>query len=235
MFIHPVSGALLSFALVTVSASAAEESIDSCGTEITKPGRYHISKDLTCASGPYAIDIEASNVELHFDGHTLTGGGIGTTGSGVTVGISSGISHVNIVGNGTVTGFGGGGIVVGGINSFIFNVRVSGMAARNNRVGITLYQTIDSALTSNVASNNITTGIELAALSLSDVLDANQTDGNGAYGIEIKSGSTDSLFQANEAHGNLVLDFFESAIWPPACLNTWKSNQFRAASPSCIQ
>jgi parallel beta-helix repeat protein len=236
MFKHINSLALLSFALLASRAGANETFIDNCGSVITQPGRYHLAKDLTCL-GRYAIDIEASNVEFYFDDHTLNGGGIGTTGSGVGVGTANAsISNVSIVGNGTVTSFGVAGIVVGTISSFIFNVRVMNIIANNNGAGIQLHQTIDSELISNTANNNKTNGIELEALSLSDILRSNQTDGNGNYGIEIANGSTDSLLRANKAHGNLTLDFFDKGAGGSSiCLNTWKGNQFNTAFPSCIQ
>lgn len=232
-----ISLALLSFAPLAIRVSADENVIDSCGTVITQAGKYHIAHDLTCASVLYAIDIEASDVELHFDGHSLTGGGIGTTGSGVGVGTSqASISNVTIFGSGTVTGFGVAGIVVGTVvNSPIFNFRIVNISANNNDVGIKLLQTIDGALISNTADNNRTNGIELEAIS-SDILRSNQTDRNGNYGIEIADGCTGSLLQANKAHGNLTLDLFDSgAGGDPFCLNTWKGNQFRTAFPSCIQ
>jgi parallel beta-helix repeat protein len=237
MFKHTSSLALLSFALLASRAGAGEAFISSCGTVITQPGTYHIANDLTCVSDRYAIEIEASNVELHFDGHTLTGGGIGTSGSGVGVGTASAsISNVRIMGNGTVTGFGSAGIIVGNIGSFIFNVRIVNITASNSGVGIQLHQTIDSALESNTANGNGNNGIELDALSNSAIIQSNQTDGNGNYGIKIARDSTDSMLRANKAHGNLTLDFFDDAAGgSPSCLNTWKGNQFSRAFPSCVQ
>lgn len=229
--------ALLSLAVLASRVSAAETFISTCGIVITQPGKYHVAKDLTCLSGPYAIDIEAGDVELHFDGHTLTGGGIGGAGSGVGVGTSNGrFSNVSIMGRGTVTGFGVAGIAVGTINSFIFNLRIVDIISSNNGVGIQLHQTINSTLISNTANNNRKNGIELDGLSLSDILRSNQTDDNGEYGIKIAYGSSDGQLQSNKAHGNLTLDFFDNgAGGTPACLNTWNGNQFSAAFPPCIR
>lgn len=232
---HTISLALMGLALLAVGAIADETTIG-CGTVITQPGMYHVAQDLTCTSSPYGIDIEASDVQLYFDGHNLTGGGIGTVGTGVGVGTSQGgISNVSIIGSGTVTGFGFAGIVVGTpINSPVFKIRIVSITANKNGVGIKLYQTISGAIISNIANSNTANGIEVDAIS-SDVLLSNQTDRNGNYGIKIALDSVGSLLRDNAAQGNLTLDFFDNgAGGPPFCLNTWKSNQFGTAFPSCI-
>src|SRR5712691_10950502 len=67
----------LLLAIAPARARADVTPISSCPYTISQPGQYHITQDLTCPVNGTAITISANDVELHFDGHTLDGGGTG--------------------------------------------------------------------------------------------------------------------------------------------------------------
>lgn len=77
-------------------------------TVITEPGSYVVVGTVTMTDGSIdCIEIAADDVTIDLNGHTLVGAG------GTGVGISqSSASHSRVL-NGTVRGFGGGGVVLG--------------------------------------------------------------------------------------------------------------------------
>jgi hypothetical protein len=52
----------------------AQTPITSCGYTITEAGNYEVASNLGPCGGD-GIDIEASNVQLKLNGHTITGSG----------------------------------------------------------------------------------------------------------------------------------------------------------------
>src|SRR5258708_6551487 len=90
--------ALFFSVLLASHASAAITFISSCNITISQSGQYHLSQDISC---PFqdGIIIVAPDVELHFDGHNLDGGGFGVDGVLVNA------PNASIFGSGTVTGF----------------------------------------------------------------------------------------------------------------------------------
>src|SRR5207245_10281329 len=58
---------------------------------ITQPGNYVLAGDVgPCAPGTDGIDIEASNVKLHLNGHTIAGtacGGVFFVNGGIVIGL----------------------------------------------------------------------------------------------------------------------------------------------------
>jgi len=83
---------LLAVALLVLSTQAAfaQNTIDSCGTEITSSGTYLVTQDLTNTDG-HCISVEATDVTVDCKGYRLTDDG--TTGlpeeSGIWVGYNS--------------------------------------------------------------------------------------------------------------------------------------------------
>jgi hypothetical protein len=73
--------------------------ITSCPYTITQPGQHHLAQNLTCTAAASGIIVLANDVELHFDGHTLTGNfqsaGVLTAGF---------FTNLSIHGNGTIAG-----------------------------------------------------------------------------------------------------------------------------------
>jgi len=86
----------LPITLLRVAPAQASTKISSCPYTITVSGTYAVTQDLTCAGT--AITTTASKVDLHLDGHTLSGSG---GGDGIYV---QGQANVSID-NGTVQGF----------------------------------------------------------------------------------------------------------------------------------
>jgi parallel beta-helix repeat protein len=86
------------FVLLVRGARADVTGISTCPYKILQPGQYHITKDLTCPVN--GIQIMASDVQLHFDGHTLNGMGTGEFGV-LVIG-----SNNSIFGSGTGGGAG---------------------------------------------------------------------------------------------------------------------------------
>ncbi len=89
--------ATLALVLGIASASRAATVLTSCGT-ISAPGDYVLEDDLTAAGNCFSID--ADNVTLDFQGHTLTGNGTGYA----VQDLASGNDGV-IITNGSITGF----------------------------------------------------------------------------------------------------------------------------------
>src|SRR5262249_11254137 len=110
--------------IAIVSSQAWATDITSCPVVINQPGDYHLAQDLTCtSSSTAAITIVANDVTLHLDGHTLSGGGTGST--GILVGfipIGPVVSGVTIQG-GTVRNFFSRGVqLVAATDSKVVNV-----------------------------------------------------------------------------------------------------------------
>src|SRR5258708_7018561 len=99
---------------------AWSQSISTCPYIITSSGNYIVTKNLNSAGT--CITIQADNVTIDLQGHTITGNG---TGNGITDG---GRSDQNIViANGTVQSFGGAIIV-----NFSHPVTISGLTVQKN-------------------------------------------------------------------------------------------------------
>jgi parallel beta-helix repeat protein len=234
------------FVLLVRGARADINEINTCPYEILHPGQYHITKDLTCPVD--GIQIMASDVQLHFDGHTLNGMGTGVFGV-LVVG-----SNNSIFGGGTVTRFQFD-IVVEGLSESaptsgnqIVNITVTnslnqGIVVVNSRQNTIINCTAntngsegfrlesDNTLISNTANNNGNAGI--LVIDNNNTLRANQTDGNGFNGIYVDLGASGNLIQANKAAKNTPFDLYD---FNTTCdSNTWKANQFRTANQKCIR
>ena len=90
-----VGSVLTAGVVFTGSASAAPETVSSCGT-IDQPGQYVLTSDLS-ASGEDCLDVTASDVTLDGNGHTIAGGGGSAKTFGVHVdGTGSSVSNVTV-------------------------------------------------------------------------------------------------------------------------------------------
>jgi parallel beta-helix repeat protein len=223
MYKHLVFALLASLVLIS-RANADVTFITSCPYFITQPGQYHLAQDLTCNDD--GIHVAANDVELHFDGHTLTGPGGSTTG----VLSANGVTNLSIHGSGTITGFETGIHLDDNSGALIVNIT----ATNNSRLGIRISGGSGNTLISNTANGN-DTGIALERLTENNTVRANETDGN-KFGISVFFMSTANLLQANHAHNNSFGDLGDLNPGPP-CANTWKSNHFETsvgAGASCI-
>src|SRR5947209_6998192 len=97
-------GALLAILGLLVGPHAWATNITSCPFTISTSGDYHVTQDLTCSStSKPAISVNANNVTLSLDGHTITGPGrTQFQAVAIDVGDESGVS----VSNGTIASFG---------------------------------------------------------------------------------------------------------------------------------
>jgi parallel beta-helix repeat protein len=114
-----VLSALLLICCLAISGAAQ---ITSCGT-ISASGRYVLQADLSCAAD--GIDIQANNVKLFLNGHTITGPGVSSGATGVYVGDPE-YKNVTILGPGTITNFSQGVIFDGTVGGGLIGVNVTG-------------------------------------------------------------------------------------------------------------
>jgi parallel beta-helix repeat protein len=242
--------------IAIVSNPAWADDITKCGAVIDQPGDYHLAQDLTCSTPlTIAIHIVASDVTLHLDGHTLSGGGTGDV--GILVGFFRNgpvVSGVTIQG-GTVTNFFGDVFLVGVTDSKLVNVDAvdtvpklqSAIVVKNSNDnsiinctasgsvsdGITLQNANDNTLISNTTNNNNRAGISILDFgsgATNNIVRANSVQNNGV-GIDVVG--TANLIQANKVFGNSIVDLYDSNS---SCdSNVWKSNKFGSANRSCIQ
>jgi len=92
------------------SAKAGTGSITQCNQTITSAGEYDLANDLTCGPGINGIVIQASDVTLHLNHHTIKPSTAGTCNksTGVLVRPQAGaqmLSHVRVLGDGTISNF----------------------------------------------------------------------------------------------------------------------------------
>lgn len=176
----------------------AVTNIDSCRT-ITSSGSFRLTRNLT-ANGACLV-IQANNVTIDLQGHTLKGNG---TGEGATTGDNTPRSGIEIR-NGVVTNFSDGlrlpfvqGAVVervravqnanNGILVGAGSVVSSNVANANHGRGIVTFNTggIDDGglITDNVAVGNGFNGI--LSLNNGTTIRGNSVRGNGSDGIEVQ-------------------------------------------------
>lgn len=101
---------LLAATFASSAAFAQPTPITQCGTVITQPGTYTVANDLSCFFQD-GIDIVSDHVILMLNNHQISAfSDFGFFGNGVSVGVgvTSGNSHVQVLGPGTITGFNAG-------------------------------------------------------------------------------------------------------------------------------
>jgi hypothetical protein len=204
------------------SAAPKAQFITSCGAAINEPGTYHLAQDLVCPDT--AITINASDVDLHLNGHTI----VGPSANNFLAGIVINGSSVSVHGAGTVTAFDIGVWIVGSGNA------VTNLTLNNVLIDIE----VDLNSNENVVTSNRMTGtggVGILVSGTDNVFKANHVSGRG---VGISVGSSGNLFQANSATGSVFLDVRSQDDFslPPLCsANIWKANQFGLVFPSCIE
>jgi parallel beta-helix repeat protein len=220
----PLLGLLGASLLATRPAAAALPTpVDHCPVTIDTPGDYVVTQDLTCSANLLftgAIQINASNVHLFLQGHTLTGPGSGSYADGIGVGY--GQSGVTITGPGTITGFSQG-VNIGGSGSTVQNLVIS-----NNGAGITINNSTanQNTIQHNVLSNNAF-GMDLGGNA--SLVQFNDASNNSTAGILLLGGTAGNLIQHNRAFGNRV-DLEGNCVNQ----NVWQFNLFGTADQPCI-
>jgi len=190
-----LGGALL---LGSAGPASATAFITSCGYQITAPGTYLLTQNLTCSGD--GIDVRASNVHLVLAKHTLTGVGVGV---GVLVeGSSAPLTGITVVG-GTITGFDTG-VTLSRVSGAPIASVVTGVNASGNRLGITLIiGSTNVRVVGNTANNNAF-GIIVQRDSTGNILAGNKATGSG--GADLSDGNSSC---ANTWRGNRFATDFE--------------------------
>src|SRR6266850_544399 len=141
-------------------ASAQSTAVDTCGQQLSAPGNYHLTGDLSSSTD--GVVITASDVSFTLAGYTISG--VSSRDScdvdqpQLGVRVEPGTSNVRVSG-GTVTGF------VDGVMLYGSNSRVSAMTITNNCVfGITV-SSDGNVVDTNAISGSGWDGIALAAAS----------------------------------------------------------------------
>jgi parallel beta-helix repeat protein len=131
--------AAISFMLLLCASSAKAGTTitqSTCPVVIAQSGEYDLGTDVgPCLPGVDGIDIVASAVTLHLNGHTITGSAIATAcdvGNGINVGLPVPallLSQVHVLGDGTISNFRIGFRAENSAGSFVKSVTVTGACA----------------------------------------------------------------------------------------------------------
>ena len=157
--------------------------IDSC-TVIDEPGEYVLTTDITDSEEDACIEIQASNVTLDGDGHTVDGvdadtGDTPNTTAGVLPAGGEGLSNPNevTIRDLTVTDWGSG--IYFDSGSYV-EADVIDVQARSNVQGLTTIESEVSITESNFSDNEV--GINIDFFSSATIADTTAND-NGYAGI----------------------------------------------------
>jgi hypothetical protein len=122
--------AAVSITLLWASPAKAGTTItqSTCPVVINQPGEYTLGTDVgPCLPGVDGIDILASNVTLHLNGHTITGS-CDSSAIGIHVGVAmspTALTQVRVLGTGTIIGFTNGFVADNSAGSFVKFVTVT--------------------------------------------------------------------------------------------------------------
>jgi parallel beta-helix repeat protein len=201
--------------------------IASCPFNISAPGNYVVTADLTCPAG-IAINISASNVTVNLNGHIITGpAGINSIGIWVLPILPAlRLDHVGISGPGLIRGFNSGAIsifesdyvqvtqttvansslAVGIVATNVKYLTMAGNVIAGNNAGLSLALSTGAQVTGNQVVGNTGPGIVLGSGD-SNVLTGNVVSGNSGSGIVLGSISanaplTNSRVSSNTTNGN---------------------------------
>jgi parallel beta-helix repeat protein len=167
--------------------------VDTCGQQLSAPGNYHLTGDLSCASD--GVVITANDVAFTLAGYTISG--VSSREScdvdqpQLGVRVEPGTSNVRVSG-GTVNGF------VDGVMLYGTNSRVSAMTITNNCVFGIAVSSDGNVVDTNAISGSGWDGIVLAAASHATIR-SNDLDLNTRYGIVITESS-----DGNTVHSNIL-------------------------------
>ena len=166
---------------------------------ISQPGSYVLTADLLDSGSANAIEIFASPVDIDLNGHTIDGGN-SCTGSPVTTCTALGSGRgfnvttsgraVVRIHNGTVRGFGGGGIVIFSADD---GTVLEHLTLTENAYGALIvgYSTTSTTrVRDSQAVRNQNDGITIANGSSLIQAENNTIVGNGSVGLLVGSGST---------------------------------------------
>jgi parallel beta-helix repeat protein len=195
-----IFASVLALSLPVASPVASAQAV-TCGDTITQ------SLKLTADIGPCSgdgITIGADNITLDCNGHTVSGSGTGSTGTGITV--PAGISGVTIR-NCQVTEFGIGFSVFGPSNTLLDNT-----ARHNGGPGFNIGGVGDTILLDNTARHNGGSGFSIFADSTNNNLEGNTARHNGGDGFFLSDTSINNSLKDNKANNNLSFGYADDSF-----------------------
>lgn len=169
-----------------------------CGASVTEDTR--LVADITgCELG--GVTIDADNVTLDLNGHAITGTGV-LGWSGIEVGGHDGVTILN----GTVAGFGGGGIVFWESDGN----RLEGVTVSDNHVGVILFASSDNVISRNTLTGSRAfpepgsggDGIWVTTGSHRNLIERNMATFNDSRGMLVEDGSNDNVLLRNHVVAN---------------------------------
>lgn len=170
--------------------------IDSC-TEITEPGRYELTSNLTDSEASTCIRIRSDDVVLIGGGHRVDGvGAFGTAGVLVRSDGDEPLSNVTVR-DVTVSDWDDGVRYVG-----VADGAVVGTTTANNRVGVSLLNARGLRVADNVARDNRLRGVSLLEESANNTLENNTATDNALFGVHLVEGGVRNNTLANNTASN---------------------------------
>lgn len=150
--------------------------------KISKAGSYFLGTNLvTTGRNTNVINVKTSNVTINLNGFRVGGPGTGGSGIGINAAGQTGLTIVN----GSVSGMGGDGILVGG------NSAVSGVLANSNGGDGVDCQGSGCVVTSSTANSNGAFGLSF-------------TDATSGYNQNVINGNTSGTVTGGTSMGNNV-------------------------------
>jgi parallel beta-helix repeat protein len=182
------SALLAGAALLLAGGPAAAVNITSLPYTITAPGEYHVTQDLSTATD--GIIIQASNVRLYLDSHTLTGD---NKGDGVGVGAFSNV----LVQGGTLVSFANGVHLNGTTSATLASLTSRGTSETS---GFNLDNVRNSAVLNCISINNGEDGINVEGGGSNTIRSCRTVDAD-EQGIILKQ-TSNNLVQSNTVQFN---------------------------------
>uniref|UniRef100_D7DT45 Periplasmic copper-binding protein n=1 Tax=Methanococcus voltae (strain ATCC BAA-1334 / A3) TaxID=456320 RepID=D7DT45_METV3 len=166
---------MLLISLLAINSAYADTQITG-PINITTPGTYYLSDNLTITSGN-AIKIDSIDVIIEGNGYTIDGSNQGTTG----IVVNNGYSNV-VIKDIHIKNFTDNGIYLNGVsNSLIKNCYITS----NKNYGIYVYYSNNNNITNNTVNSNKNLGI-CAYYSDDNNIVTNNASNNNQYNIYVK-------------------------------------------------
>ena len=182
--------------------AATSTPVETCGTVLAAPGKYHLTNDLGPCEG-HGVEITASNVEFTLAGFTIAGQSTpdNCNRDNPQHGIFAQAPATNVhINGGKVTGF------VDGIVLSASYSQVSAMTVQDNCVFGIAVQGIKNVIDTNEVTGSGTDGIILARAS-NALVTANHAHDNNRFGIGISEFSDGNTIRSNILrHNGLSID-----------------------------
>lgn len=245
------------------SSLISTQAITACGTVITAPGEYALTRDLTNCPG-HGILIFASNVTLRLRGHILSGGP--TSAYGINVGAAGnfhgGVSHVVIEGPGVIelfnTGINMEQVTYSKIKNITSRFNLHGLALNSSHANGDLLPSLYDSIIGSRFMNNRAHGVTMNGAGQSVFVgntsreNGRQFNGNGFFLYDADAITLDhNQSQRNRGYGvrveylstdnrivnNIVTGNASSDLSDgnPACdNNTWAGNSYGSNNQACI-